>query len=35
MGDFQNVLSHQEALRDPELIDPPVDEDEASGIMRR
>ena len=35
MGDFQSVLCRQEALRDPELISPPADEDEPQGVLRR
>jgi hypothetical protein len=35
MGDYQRVLSRQEAVRDPQLACPPEDEDEPRGILRR
>jgi len=35
MSEFRHVLSRKEALRDPELINPPANEDEPRGILDR
>jgi hypothetical protein len=35
MSDYVTVLARQEGLRDPELLDPPPDEDMPQGIMKR
>lgn len=35
MSDYVSVLVRKEGLRDPEMLNPPLDEDMPQGIMRR
>lgn len=35
MSDYVSILSRKEALRDPELINPPSDEDQPQGVLKR
>lgn len=35
MSDYVSILSRKEALRDPEILSPPQDEDQTQGILKR
>lgn len=35
MGSFEIRLAKSESTRDPETVNPPIDEDSESGILRR